>query len=131
MDVVECPICFEVVGPARVIPACGHVHCVNCFAKWCRASNKCSCCRAEFSDTIPPTAQKITMHPAQIDEMVLHSRSVLKNVNYEKYNKILYLSIVPRPDSNTRIAIERLFDELVVANTRNMACLLQDFYEAN
>ena len=41
-------------------------------------------------------------NPAQIAEMVLYSRSVLKNVNYEKYNKILYMSIVPMPDSNTR-----------------------------
>jgi hypothetical protein len=131
MDVVTCPICLDVVGLARVMLACGHVHCVNCFAKWCRNSNRCSCCRAEFSDTTPHTVEKVTTHPTQIDEMVLYSRSVLKNVNYEKYNKILYMSIVPMPDSNTREAIERLFNELVDANTHNMACMLQNFYENN
>ena len=131
MDALTCPICLEVVGSSRVIPACGHVHCVNCFAKWCRTSNKCTCCRAEFSDTMPPTAEKVTMHPDQIDAMVLHSSCLLKNVNYEKYNKILYLSIVPIPDSNARRAIENLFNELVDANARNMAFLLQNFYETN
>jgi hypothetical protein len=71
------------------------------------------------------------MHPVQLDEMVLHSRCLLKNVNYEKYNKILYLSIVPIPDSNALKTIENLFNELVDANARNVACLLQNFYEAN
>ena len=131
MNVITCPICLDAVGPARVILDCEHVHCVNCFAKWCRTSNKCTCCRAEFSDALPPIAEKATMHPVQLDEMVLHSRCLLKNVNYEKYNKILYLSIVPIPDSNALKTIENLFNELVDANARNVACLLQNFYEAN
>ena len=131
MSTVTCPICLEVVGPARVTLACGHIHCVNCFSKWCRTSNKCTCCRAEFSDMVPHTPEKLTMHPAQTDEMVLHNSCLLKNVNYEKYNKILYLSIVPMPDSNARKVIENLFNELVDANARNMACLLQNFYETN
>ena len=118
MDDVKCPICLDVVGPARVIPKCGHVHCVNCFAKWCHTSNKCTCCRGEFSDTMPTTVGKKTIHPEQIDEMVLHSRC-------------LYMSIVPMPDSNTRAEIERLFDELVDANTHSMACMLQNFYETD
>ena len=131
MDTVNCPICLEVVGPARVIPKCGHVHCVNCFAKWCLTSNRCTCCRGEFSDTTPPTVEKKTIHPEQIDEMIVHSRGLLKNVNYEKYNKILYRSIVPMPDSNTRTEIEWLFNELVDANTHSMACMLQNFYETD
>ena len=131
MDALTCPICLDAVAPARVILACGHVHCVNCFAKWCSASNKCTCCRAEFSDALPPTAEKVTIHPDQIDEMVLYSRGVLKNGNYEKYNKILYMSIVPIPDSNARTTIERLFNELVDANTYNIACMLRRFYETN
>lgn len=130
MEQIKCPICLESVGAARVTLECGHVHCVACFARWCHASNKCTCCRAEFTEVNPSTETKVTIHNSQISELLEHTRGQNKNVNHKKYNEIVALSRQPAETYDKDELIYQ-FNRLIDINTWTMARHVQHFYESN
>lgn len=128
MEQINCPICLESVGVARVTLDCGHVHCVACFARWCQTSNKCTCCRREFADVKPLVDKKTSLHSSQIYERIEYIRSQNKNMNYKKYNEIIELSRQP-PDVDVRNEICFQFNQLIDMNSWTMARSIQQFYE--
>ena len=67
---MECPICQEKLGVAKVTLECGHAHCVDCFSKWCRQSSQCTLCRAKFTDQEPPKSQKLVMCDQVLDSLI-------------------------------------------------------------
>ena len=129
MEQINCPICMEPVGAARVMLECGHVHCVACFSRWCQTSNKCTCCRAEFTEVKPSTSTKVTIHNSQISELLEHTRGQNKNVNHKKYNEIIALSRQP-VETYDKNEIIYQFNLLIDINTWTMARHVQHFYDS-
>ena len=125
----NCPICLDTMGAARVILECGHFHCVACFAKWCRTSNQCTCCRTEFTEDKPYTDTKTTIHNSQILEIIEYSRSQNKNENYKNYIEIIKMVDGKLPEDDYEI--KRQFNEMIDINKTNVALIVKQFYESN
>ena len=120
---MNCPICLDVIGVAKVTLECGHIHCVRCFARWCQISNKCTCCRADFSDIKPVCREKKTLDISQLQEMIAYNRSELKNKNYKTINDIIELT----PCTELRGEIERKINDLIDINTISMSIMMFNF----
>lgn len=127
ISIMECPICQEKIGVAKVTLACGHSHCVNCFAQWCRKSSSCPLCRASFTNQEPP--KRTT--PVMCEEVLTH----MMDVHLDERDAAAeegYLAIAPlvkwwsRDNENKAKAIlARLFE----CHTRAVAETITTWYE--
>ena len=67
-DSEMCPVCYEVLGAARVTTACGHQFCISCFTQSVRESDNCAMCRASLSETQP---KKIEPMGTEVSHQIL------------------------------------------------------------
>ena len=125
---MECPICQEKIGIAKVTLACGHSHCVDCFAKWCRKSSSCTMCRAKFTDQEP----KEKTAPVMCDEVLTN----MLNVHMDERDAAAeegYLTIAPLVkwwsrdnETKAKAVLARLFER----HTRAVAETMATWYES-
>lgn len=125
---MECPICQEKIGEAKVTLACGHTHCVECFVKWCRKSSTCALCRANFTDQEP--IKRTT--PVMCEEVLTHIINVHVNER-DVAAEEGYLKIAPlvkwwsRDNENkAKAVLARLFER----HTRAVAETMTTWYES-
>lgn len=57
-----CPVCYDVLGAARVTTPCGHHFCISCFTQSVRESDNCAMCRAPLSDIQPKKIESMGTH---------------------------------------------------------------------
>ncbi len=58
----KCPVCYDVLGDARVTTSCGHQFCISCFTCSVRESDNCAMCRAPLSNTQPKKFEPMGTH---------------------------------------------------------------------
>lgn len=122
MEQINCPVCLEPVGVARVTLECGHIHCVRCFTLWCRTSNSCTCCRAKFIDSKPTHA---ILNEELMTGMIYEHCDRYKNRNHTTYSEIIALC----KNSTSKPGEQQIIHKLNTLVTTNIEDILQEFYE--
>ncbi|MAH20718.1 MAG: hypothetical protein CMB96_04705 [Flavobacteriaceae bacterium] len=125
---MECPICQEKIGVAKVTLECGHVHCVNCFSKWCRKSSKCPLCRAEFTDEEAPKNEKISMCPEILDSLIRCHSSERTAAAQHGYSTVAPLAKWWSRDNENKAKAE--LDKLFENHARVIAESITTWYES-
>jgi hypothetical protein len=47
-QILNCPVCLEIVTDAHVLKPCDHLFCGNCIAKWEVINTNCPVCKCEL-----------------------------------------------------------------------------------
>ena len=125
---MECPICQEKIGVAKVTLECGHTHCVNCFSKWCRQSSQCTLCRAEFTDQEAPKNDKVVMCPEILDSLINVHKSERTEAAELGYSTVAPLAKWWSRDNENKAKAE--LDKLIENHARAIAESISTWYES-
>jgi len=153
---LECPVCMEELGDAKVTLPCGHHSCIPCFTEWARRSNTCSLCRAEFHAIKPgstydepstinhyetevptPPQEVIMITPLQSQEIVEeHIREMGETYIQSEVTKIRHLiqrNMTARQTLQLtfQIELQNQLKQMVEWNSQMMAGRMSNFYESN
>ena len=126
--IMECPICQEKIGVAKVTLECGHSHCVNCFSKWCRKSSQCTLCRANFTDQEPPASQKIVMCEEVLQALINTHKPERTEAANVGYATVAPLAKWWSRDNEDKAKAE--LDKLLESHVRAVAGTITEWYEA-
>jgi len=124
---MECPICQEKIGVAKVTLECGHSHCVDCFSKWCRKSSNCTLCRAEFTDQKPQESKTTVMCGEVLNSLINTHSSARSLAAKDGYAKVAPLAKwwSQTNEDKAKAELDRLFE----SHARTIASAINAWHE--